>query len=165
MYSNVKLRINCVFGKLYLNKKRKISDMFQENLKTLMRRWDLSNRKLGDLLGVKSSNVDTLRRGVTKPSVQIILAIESLTGIPARELYNSKLDIIDFPKQPILSGTGSTDSALSNEPFPGYDPEANVGELSLENFLKHIENLSKDLAQLRQEFDDYRQESSTKNKN
>lgn len=139
--------------------------MFQKNLKTLMRRWDLSNRKLGDLLGVKSSNIDTLRRGVTKPSVQIILAIESLTGIAAKDLYNSKLDIIDFPKQPILSDTNETETNVSNEPFPGYDPTANVGALSLDNFLKHIESLSRDLAELRKEFDDFRQESSGKEKN
>jgi len=112
-----------------------------------MKRWDFSNRKMAELLGMNASNVDTMRRGKTKPSVSTILRLEALTSVDAKELYLTRLDFHHFPVQPILKPT-------TNVGEPPSDYQANtspVTGLSVEDFFKHVESLTVQLKELRKD--------------
>lgn len=120
-----------------------------------MKRWDLSNRKMADLLNVKSSNVDTLRRSVTQPSVTIILKLESLTGIPAKSLFESNIPYANFPAQPILT----EDFALEPDGQP-YVGQLTLSELPMKQFFQHVEELTIKVADLKKEFEAFKATNS-----
>ena len=108
----------------------------------------MSNRKMAELLDLKPSNVDTLRRGITQPSVPVLLRLEALSGIEGRKIYAIPLEYNDFPIQPILS------PMIAAEPANPYQSE-NISDLPIKDFFKHVENLTKDLNKLRLEFEKF----------
>lgn len=135
-----------------MSKERKKYGVFAENLRTLMKRWDISNRKMADLISLNPSNVDTLRRSVTQPSVPVILRLEELTGVESKLLYHSNLEFNDFPVQPILHGETKVE-----DPRNSYLTSSPLADLPMADFIKHVESLTSDLLQLREEFQQYKE--------
>ena len=112
-----------------------------------MKRWDFSNRKMAELLDMNASNVDTLRRGKTQPSVSTILRLEALTSVSAKDLYLAQLDFKHFPVQPILDPI-----VVAEEPAGDYKASTNpTTAVSVKDFFEQVESLTAQLKELRKD--------------
>lgn len=129
-----------------INKLKK-SDRFAANLKTLMKRWDFSNRKMAELLGMNASNVDTMRRSKTQPSVSTILRLEALTSVKAKDLYLAQLEFKHFPVQPILDPI-----VVAEEPVTDYKiTKIPTTVVSVKGLFEQVESLTAQLKELRKD--------------
>lgn len=60
--------------------------MIYENLKEYMEHLKLKERELAEKLGISISYLNMLKNGQRRPSPELALKIENITGIPLRKL-------------------------------------------------------------------------------
>lgn len=66
---------------------------FGEKLYTLRKRNKLSQRQLGDMLGVSGSYVGAIERNEKMPNAPMILKIANIFGITADQLMRDELEL------------------------------------------------------------------------
>ncbi|MBL7817031.1 MAG: helix-turn-helix transcriptional regulator [Saprospiraceae bacterium] len=97
------------------------------NLIKIRETWRMNRMQFGKLVACTGNQIGGYERGSTIISPVVLLAIEDLTGVPAKRLYYEPLKHTDIPHSPL--------SQSANETPPQYRSD----NLSVEERLKRLE--------------------------
>ncbi len=66
---------------------------FGEKLRTLRERRGLSQRQLGDMLGVTRTHVSRMERGEKTPNVAMVLKVADIFGVTTDQLIRDEIEL------------------------------------------------------------------------
>ena len=116
---------------------------FVINLKSIQSVWQKQNSEMGEICGISNAQYVSHRTGRIRPSPEILITLEKLTGIPVRRLYEDVIDNKEINSKPrILYQDQDSISQVNERPPQYFDKNSDVYQI-LNEMKQELELLKK----------------------